>query len=114
MNNKNLLVLFVLTLFIFCENQTKLKLIDQNFVGQYIDKFNNKDVELYQQFISNAGAKTFILNNVPLIDIPDKDIEETYYFRWWTYRKHIKKHKGWFRNYGVSSRSILSDETQYN
>ena len=96
MNNKNLLVLFVLTLFIFCENQTKLKLIDQNFVGQYIDKFNNKDVELYQQFISNAEAKTFILDNVPLIDIPDKDIEETYYFRWWTYRKHIKNTKDGF------------------
>ncbi|MEC7069043.1 MAG: glycosyl hydrolase family 65 protein [Bacteroidota bacterium] len=96
MNNKNLLVLFVLTLFIFCENQTKLKLIDENFVGQYIDKFNNKDVELYQQFISNAEAKTFILDNVPLIDIPDKDIEETYYFRWWTYRKHIKNTKDGF------------------
>ncbi|MEC9195204.1 MAG: glycosyl hydrolase family 65 protein, partial [Bacteroidota bacterium] len=92
----NLLVLFVLTLFIFCENQTKLKLIDENFVGQYIDKFNNKDVELYQQFISNAEAKTFILDNVPLIDIPDKDIEETYYFRWWTYRKHIKNTKDGF------------------
>jgi len=96
MNNKNLLVLFVLTLFIFCENQTKLKLIDENLVGQYIDKFNNKDVELYQQFISNAEAKTFILDNVPLIDIPDKDIEETYYFRWWTYRKHIKNTKDGF------------------
>ncbi len=96
MNKKYLLVLFVLTLFIFCENQTKLKLIDENFVGQYIDKFNNKDVELYQQFISNAEAKTFILDNVPLIDIPDKDIEETYYFRWWTYRKHIKNTKDGF------------------
>ncbi len=96
MNNKNLLVLFVLTLFVFCENQKKLKLIDENFVGQYIDKFNNKDVELYQQFISNAEAKTFILDNVPLIDIPDKDIEETYYFRWWTYRKHIKNTKDGF------------------
>ena len=96
MNNKYLLVLFVLTLFIFCENQTKLELIDENFVGQYIDKFNNKDVELYQQFISNAEAKTFILDNVPLIDIPDKDIEETYYFRWWTYRKHIKNTKDGF------------------
>ena len=96
MNNKYLLVLFFLTLFIFCENQTKLELIDENLVGQYIDKFNNKDVELYQQFISNAEAKTFILDNVPLIDIPDKDIEETYYFRWWTYRKHIKNTKDGF------------------
>ena len=96
MNNKYLVVLFVFTLFIFCENQTKLELIDENFVGRYIDKFNNNDVELYQQFISNAEAKTFILDNVPLIDIPDKDIEETYYFRWWTYRKHIKNTKDGF------------------
>ena len=29
--------------------------------------------------------------NVPLFDCPDKDIEEIYYFRWWTYRKHIKQ-----------------------
>ena len=57
MNNKYLSVLFVLTLFIFCENQTKLKLIDENFVGQYIDKFNNKDVELYQQVVSSTLAR---------------------------------------------------------
>ena len=25
-----------------------------------------------------------------MIDLPNKEIEETYYFRWWTYRKHIK------------------------
>ncbi len=29
--------------------------------------------------------------NIPLFECPDKQIEETYYFRWWTYRKHIKK-----------------------
>ncbi|HAX97249.1 MAG TPA: hypothetical protein DCY35_12145 [Prolixibacteraceae bacterium] len=30
-------------------------------------------------------------NNIPLFECPDKQIELTYYFRWWTYRKHIKK-----------------------
>ena len=30
-------------------------------------------------------------DNIPLLDCPDKDIEETYYFRWWTFRKHIKQ-----------------------
>jgi len=29
--------------------------------------------------------------NVPLFECPDKDFERTYYFRWWTYRKHIKQ-----------------------
>jgi hypothetical protein len=30
-------------------------------------------------------------DHVPLIDIPDRELEQIYYFRWWTYRKHIKK-----------------------
>ena len=29
--------------------------------------------------------------NVPLFDCPDATLREIYYFRWWTYRKHIKK-----------------------
>jgi len=33
----------------------------------------------------------FLSANIPLFECPDKQIEETYYFRWWTYRKHIKK-----------------------
>ena len=28
---------------------------------------------------------------VPLFECPDKDIEKVYYFRWWTFRKHIKQ-----------------------
>lgn len=96
MKNRNLLFLFFVTLFVSCENQAKLELIDKSIVGQYIDNFNKNDIELYKQFVTNADAKTFLLENVPLIDIPNKDIEETYYFRWWTYRKHIKKTKDGF------------------
>jgi hypothetical protein len=29
--------------------------------------------------------------NVPLFNCPDEQIEQTYYFRWWTYRKHIRQ-----------------------
>lgn len=28
---------------------------------------------------------------IPLVDLPDKTVERTYYFRWWTFRKHIRK-----------------------
>src|SRR5438067_12789884 len=27
--------------------------------------------------------------NVPLFECPDPALEEIYYYRWWTYRKHI-------------------------
>lgn len=55
----------------------------------YIDRFTADDEELYVN-IPNALAWQFIEQNVPLFECPDKDIEQAYYFRWWTYRKHIK------------------------
>jgi hypothetical protein len=62
----------------------------ENF-RKYVEDFNRTDRELYPQHFSNAAAWDFLSENVPLLDCPDKEIEETYYFRWWTYRKHIKQ-----------------------
>ena len=31
-----------------------------------------------------------MMENIPLFECPDKDMEEMYYYRWWTLRKHIK------------------------
>ena len=60
-------------------------------VRHVIDTFNQNDNELYKGHIPNAVAWDFLKNNIPLLDCPDKDIQTTYYFRWWTYRKHIKQ-----------------------
>ena len=57
----------------------------------YIDAFNEGDHELYPAYITNGAAWGFLKSNIPLFECPDKDIETTYYFRWWTYRKHIKQ-----------------------
>ena len=57
----------------------------------YIDQFNRDDEQLYSQHISNEKAWPFLRDYFPLFECPDKDIERTYYFRWWTYRKHIKE-----------------------
>jgi hypothetical protein len=56
----------------------------------YIDAFNATDHEIYPGYITNGVAWDFLENNIPLFECPDKDMEMTYYFRWWTYRKHIK------------------------
>lgn len=56
----------------------------------YIERFNESDDELYRGDIDNAHAEKWLLDNIPLLDFPDPVIEEIYYFRWWTYRKHIK------------------------
>jgi len=57
----------------------------------YIETFNQNDTQLYTQHIPNAAAWGFLQSNIPLLDCPDADIEEIYYFRWWTFRKHIKQ-----------------------
>jgi len=57
----------------------------------YINAFNTDDEELYPQYISNAESWAFLSKNIPLFDCPDSTMEQTYYFRWWTFRKHIRK-----------------------
>jgi hypothetical protein len=57
---------------------------------KYIDEFNIRDNELHSQHIANHESWKFLQSNIPLFTCPDAEIEKTYYFRWWTYRKHIK------------------------
>ena len=83
-------VIGLMLLQIGCANDKEAYKLDIGMFKPYIENFNQKDNELYIQHISNDSALVFLSGNIPLIEIPDKEIEETYYFRWWTYRKHIK------------------------
>ncbi len=58
---------------------------------QYISKFNQNDEELTIQAISNENAEEWVEKEVPKFECSDELIEETYYFRWWVFRKHIKE-----------------------
>ena len=62
----------------------------ENKLKQYVDKFNSNDEEIIKQHIENAKAYEWLEENIPLLECPDHEVEETYYFRWWVYRKHIK------------------------
>ena len=64
--------------------------LDSSKLQDYVTKFNAGDEELYAN-IPNKDAFGFLEKNIPLFECPDKDFERTYYFRWWTYRKHVKK-----------------------
>src|SRR5688572_17848231 len=57
----------------------------------YIDGFNAADDETIVNLIPNAGAWDWMSGNVPLFECPDETIQRTYYYRWWTFRKHIKQ-----------------------
>lgn len=81
----------ILSLTINTQAQHKcVSVLTPNFLKTYVDAFNATDNELYKQEIPNNKAFEFLSENIPLFECPDKNVERTYYFRWWTYRKHIK------------------------
>lgn len=62
----------------------------------YVDYFNTMESEDVVNAIPNAAAWEWMQKNVPLFECPDQDIERIYYFRWWTYRKHlVQTPAGW-------------------
>lgn len=57
----------------------------------YIEGFNRNDVERKTNYIDDRAAWGWLKESVPFFECSDKDLEEMYYFRWWTFRKHIAK-----------------------
>jgi len=69
----------------------KPMLLKTTLLKGYVDRFNTDDTEHYKNTYPNKDAYAFLEANIPLFECPDKAIEKIYYFRWWTYRKHIRK-----------------------
>ncbi len=63
-------------------------------IKPYIEKFNTDDTEDVSNLFPNNKAIDFLRENIPYLHIPEKELEKTYYFRWWTFRKHIKQYPG--------------------
>src|SRR5215831_8722069 len=70
-------------------NQVPPSVLKSQNYEHYIETFNADDHEFYPAYITNGAVWDFLKTNIPLFECSDKEIERTYYFRWWTYRKHI-------------------------
>lgn len=57
----------------------------------FVDYFNRMEDENIVQAIPNDSAWSWMKQNIPLFDCPQDNFLEMYYYRWWTYRKHIKQ-----------------------
>jgi hypothetical protein len=57
----------------------------------YVDDFNATDHEDVVNIVSNGQSWDWMRQNVPVFSCPEPEIEQLYYYRWWTYRKHIKQ-----------------------
>lgn len=59
-------------------------------LSDYVNSFNDQDEVPFSNLIQNDDAFDYLISQIPLIDCPDSEIEEIYYFRWWVLRKHWK------------------------
>jgi len=57
----------------------------------YVDYFNRMEDENRVTDIPNSRAWTWMEENIPLFACPQENFQEIYYFRWWSFRKHLKK-----------------------
>jgi len=57
--------------------------------AHYVEYFNQMEDENVTNYVSNAKSWDWLKSNIPLFECPDREVEETYYFRWWSLRKHL-------------------------
>lgn len=57
----------------------------------YVDDFNPMVPEEVVNAVPNAQSWGWLEANVPFFACPDRALEQTYYYRWWALRKHIKR-----------------------
>lgn len=57
----------------------------------YVDYLNGMEEERIINAVPNADSWQWMKDNIPFFECPDKDLEQIYYYRWWTFRKHLKE-----------------------
>ena len=55
----------------------------------HIKRFNSMEDENVTNLISNADSWNWLQKEIPFFECPDREVEELYYFRWWSFRKHL-------------------------
>jgi len=65
--------------------------LDSEDFRHHVDFFNTMEPENIVNLIPNSKSWEWLVENIPFFECPDKNFEQIYYFRWWTFRKHIKK-----------------------
>jgi hypothetical protein len=59
--------------------------------SHHIERFNTMASETIVTHIPNSESWAWLQKNIPLFECPDRNVEEIYYFRWWSFRKHLKQ-----------------------
>ena len=60
-------------------------------LDRYVARFNTMENEPVVNLVPNAESAAWLRANIPLFECPDADVQEIYYFRWWSLRKHLRR-----------------------
>lgn len=74
-----------------CHAQNPKHTLSNSRLKRYVTYFNSLDTEAVKNFVPNAEAFDWLAKNIPLFECPDTTIERMYYYRWWSFRKHLVK-----------------------
>ena len=64
-------------------------MLDSERFRHYFSEFTDDERQMLGQ--SEPLQWAWFDANIPWLDVPDKDLEEIYYFRWYSFQKHIKR-----------------------
>ncbi len=59
--------------------------------SNYVAHFNAMEDENVTNFVPNANSWAWLQKEIPFFECPDREVEELYYFRWWSFRKHVEQ-----------------------
>ncbi|MCB1125328.1 MAG: glycoside hydrolase [Verrucomicrobiae bacterium] len=63
--------------------------IQPDALARHVQRFNTMEPETVVNAIPNQDAWAWMEKEIPLFECPDREVEEMYYFRWWSFRKHL-------------------------
>jgi hypothetical protein len=89
----NLFFCFAYFVFFAVQNSFagNLAVLDSTTFSNYVVHFNAMEDENVTNYISNADSWSWLQKEIPFFECPDREVEEMYYFRWWSLRKHIEQ-----------------------
>ena len=74
----------------------ELAILNPAAFTHHVSRFNAMEDENVTNTISNADSWHWLQKEIPFFECPDKEVEEIYYFRWWSFRKHlVQTTNGW-------------------
>ena len=70
---------------------TDFAILNPGAFSNCVAHFNAMEDENVTNFISNADSWSWLQKEIPFFECSDREVEEMYYFRWWSFRKHLEQ-----------------------